>query len=281
MRYLALALAAGAALLAASGARASEPLRQQVQLQARVLEVTGEFNASLGFDFNNSNGSYTSTSNEPFGSGSSTLLNGVGGLGYTLWFNTGGMAPAPGNPNGLNLGIGVEGSGFFGGDDDILRLVRHNNNDIIDTILNRSVDYAVDITARASVPILMKPRILTTDSEDAVIFIEPFVGASVVGTETEFTSDRTGIGGPVLQTRNVETNVSIVTGVGALTELGRIPVLGDIPILGGLFYKARRIPGTSASVTANGVTETGRVDSSWQHEALIVFVTPLIVYSDE
>ena len=143
-------------------------------------------------------------------------------------------------------------------------------------ILNRSVNYTVDFTARASIPIVVTPRV-TPDGRDVILFVEPFVGGSVVGTETELQSDRTGIGGPNLTGTQTDVDIEPVAGVGVVTELGTVPFLGDIPILGGLFYKARRVPGTSASVTANGVTETGTVDSSWQHEALIVVITPFIV----
>lgn len=281
MRYVGIAVFAALVTVTLSSAGAIDPGPRQVLIQARVAEVSGDFRTALGVDFAGMDGTYRSTSNEPFGSGDSTNINGLGGIGGTLWFNTGVLPPAPGNPNALNLGFGVDASGYFGGDDDILRLVRHNNNDIIDTILSRRIDFTIDVLARASIPLIIgSPRILSTDGGEAVVFLEPFIGASVIGSKTELMSDRTGIGGPNLTGSQTDTDIGIVTGVGLTTEVGKIPFLGDIPVLAGLFYKARRVPGSSASVTAGGVTETGSTDSFWQHEALIVLVTPFIIKDD-
>lgn len=274
------ALIAGLAVLAAplADASASSPLRSggpQVLIHARIAEISTEFSAGLGVDFNRPKGSYESTSNEEPGSNVSTLLNGFGSVGGTLWFNTHLLAPHVDSSDGLNAGIGVEASGFFGGDDDILQLPRHHGNDIVDTVLSRSVNYTVDITGRASIPIVVRPR-LSPNGDDVILFIEPFAGVSVIGTDTKLASDRGGANG-VLEGAKTGTEIGVVTGIGVVTELGKIPIFGDIPVLGGLFYKARQVPGTSASVTAGGVTETGRVDSSWQHEAMFVLITPFLV----
>lgn len=279
MRCLGILVVAALAVSAASSAMASGPLRSQIVIGARIAEVSGEINAGLGVDFRDMGGSYRSTSNELPGSGSTLNINGLGTVGGTLWFNTGAMAPAPGDPNALNLGVALNVSGFFGGDDDILKLSRHNNNDIVDTVLSRSIDYTVDVTARASIPIIVVPRI-TPDGNNVVLFIEPFAGLSVIGTETNLMSDRTGIGGPNLTGSQINTKIGLVTGTGISTEIGKMPFFGDIPILAGLFYKARYVPGTTASVTAGGVTETGSVDSGWEHEALLVLIAPFIVKND-
>jgi len=270
------AVTVAASLLAYSNARADVPVRQ-VNIEARIVEVSGEFAAGLGVAFDSVHGRYTSTSNEEPGSGDGSSVNGAGSAGFNLWFNTGLLKPDPGGRNALNLGLGAAFTGFFGGDNDVLSLVRHNNNDIPDVTVKRNIDHALDITARASIPILVRPRLLATEGKPARIIVEPFIGLSVIETQTTIRSDRTVLLGPLLSESHSEVKTGLVTGVGVLTDLGKIPFLGDIPVLGGLFYTGRRVPGGDAVVSGGGVSETGRTGASWQHQGLIVLITPFVI----
>ena len=51
-----------------------------------------------------------------------------------------------------------------------------------------------------------------------------------------------------------------------------------MPVLASLFYRSRQVPGPGVSQQSSfGFTETVRTDSTWDHQALIVFVVPFII----
>jgi hypothetical protein len=260
----------------AAPAPAAETRSQQVEVEARFLEVNAEFLAELGVAFNPADASYSSTGAQAPADTSPTTTSGSGGGGVNLM---GVLFPGGNGPFGAGpaaVGIGVLAEGFYESDESLVKIKRHPGVQANDVIGKRDIDAAVDLVATTRLPIATVPKL--GGDGNIVLALQPLVGASFTHVETSLHSDQTGAGGLDLRSRDTDMKAGVVAGVGMTTGL---PVLGDIPVLAGLFYKARRVPGDSVEVTSTfGFTERFEVDDSWQHSVQLMFIVPISIIDD-
>jgi type II secretory pathway component GspD/PulD (secretin) len=264
-------------------ALAIDARESQVQIEARIVEVHAEFLAGMGVNFDDVTAGYSSTgAQEPF-RGGSTQTNGTVSVGGRLFVTTGLGETQPRGPFGIgpvSVGAGVFYNHLFGGANDIFGISRHHGgNGTADVFASREIKSFTDVVAAAKIPVVLwRPRIVTADGGQATIVLVPEIGATFIDTETSLRSDQTFFGGNDSTASRSETKTGLVAGLGVETELGKIPMLGDIPVLAGLFYRARHVPGSEVSQQSPfGFTETVRTESTWEHQALIVFVVPFII----
>jgi hypothetical protein len=277
--------AACGGLVAASAfpALAIDTRAPQVEIESRIVEAHVDFLAGLGVNFDDATADYSSTGGQQPFSGSSTQTNGIFGVGAKLFVTTGLGETRPQGPVGVgpvSVGAGVSYNRLFGGANDIFGISRHHGgSDVTDVFGSRDIESFVDVVAAAKIPLVLgPPRIVTADGRQASLVVVPEVGGTFVRMKLQVKSDQTFFGGDALTASRTETETGLVAGLGVMTKVGEIPMLGNIPVLGGLFYHARHVPGSDVSQeSVLGFTETVRTDSTWDHEALIVFVVPLVI----
>jgi hypothetical protein len=269
-------LLAVAFVLLAAPAQAAETRSQQVEVEARFLEVNTEFLADLGVAFNPVEASYSSTGAQAPADSSHTRVSGSGGGGVNLM---GVLFPSGNGPFGAGpaaVGIGVLAQGFYESDESLIKIKRHPGVQDPDVIGRRDIDTAVDLVATTRLPIAIVPKM--GGDGNIVLSLQPLIGASFTHVKTSLHSDQTGAGGLDLRNTDTDMKAGVVTGIGVTTK---IPVLSKIPVLAGLFYKARRVPRTSVEVNSTfGFTEQLKVDDSWQHSVELMIMIPITIVRD-
>ena len=263
---------------------------RQVAIEARTVEMSGEFLLNLGVGWNNVKGKYSSTGGQEPAHESSRDVFGTIGLGGNIWFNTGlGGTPLVGpiSAGPFSLGAGAAGNGFFGSHNKFLTISRHHGQDqITDVIGSRHLIGAIDLTARARIPLIIAPRVATPDGKPATILMDLYVGPSIIGSETSLRSDQTFFNGADDTKRKTNVDVALLLGVAASKEIAtaEVPLLGKIPVLARLFYQARFMPGNSVTQRSSfGFKEKVSTDSSTSHELgaeLVIILTPRIIRGD-
>jgi len=259
----------------------------QVEIESRLVEVSGEVLLNLGIGWNNISGKYSSTgSQEPARESSSDVFGRVG-LGGNLWLNTGVGGMQLGGPLSIgpvSLGAGASINGVFGGQNKFLTISRHHGQSRkVDVIGSRDLDGSLDFTARARVPLILNavPCVATPDGQPPTILLDLFVGPSIIKSETSLRSNQTFFDGTDKTTRNTSVDVGVLLGLAASKEITRVPWLGDLPLLGRLFYQARFAPGSKVSKNSTfGFKEKVSADPSTNHEIgveLVIVLTPRII----
>ena len=271
---LALALLPG---LAPSLAAADPAAPGQVAIESRFIEVQAEFLMDLGVAFNPVDAHYRSTGAQEPADTSHTGTSGSGGGGLNVMAVVSPDGDGPLGAGPAAVGVGVQAEGFYESLKRVLGLVRHHPPDEPDDVTAaRDVESAVDLTATARIPFATVPRV--GGDGRIILALQPLVGATFTHVETKLRSDQTFFGGEDLRAKESETKAGVVAGVGLTAE---IPLLKDIPVLAGLFYKARRVPGSSVELESTfGFTESVAVDSAWQHSVSLMVIVPITLASD-
>jgi hypothetical protein len=261
----------------------------QVTIESRLVEVSGEVLLNLGIGWNNISGHYSSTGKQEPASESSSDVFGRFGLGGNLWLNTGVGGMALGGPlstGPVSAGAGASINGFFGSQNKFLTISRHHGaSRKVDVTGSRELDGSLDFTARARVPIILNvaPRVATQERKPATIYLDLFVGPSIIRSETSLRSDQTFFDGTDKTSRNTSIDVGAILGLAVSKEIttAKVPLLGDIPVLGRLFYQARFAPGSKVSKNSTfGFKEKVSADPSTNHEIgveLVIILTPRII----
>ncbi len=267
---------AGVPLLSASLAAADVP-RTQVQVEQRIVEVSTELLAGLGVAFNPVDAQYSSTGGQEPADTARTPTSGSGGGGVNLMGilfpdGTGLFGAGP-----TELGIGVWAEGSYASEESLIHIKRHppdeEGNDVFG---KRDLESAVDLTATVRIPLLTVPQV--GDDGGVVISLQPLVGGTFTHVTTSLDSNQALLGGADLRESESEMKAGVVAGIGVTSK---VPFLKDIPLLGGLFYKARRVPGSSVQVQSTlGFTEEFSVDGSWQHSVSLVLILPVTIMRD-
>jgi hypothetical protein len=273
-RHPLLLAAAWLPLLAPMQAVAETP--SQVEVEARIVEVSAEFLAELGVAFNPVDASYSSTGAQEPDDTRRTGTSGLGGGGFdlmaTLFPN--GMGPFGAGP--AAVGIGVLADGFYESDEKVFALNRHPPDSDLpkDVTAKRDLDFAVDLVATTRLPIAVVPR--ANQAGNIVLSLQPLIGATFTHVQTTLHSDQTLLAGEDLRASDSQTKAGFVGGIGVVSEVAKLPILGDIPVLAGIFYRARQVPKSNVELTSTfGFTEQVEVKEDWQHNVSLMIVIPV------